>query len=150
VPSLFEGGGNSGTSFHRMRVAQKVWDNCNNWLGISSVRHNDVVSQFRNFYVTGLGRKGNQVWKGVFVAIVNEIWKHRNKIVFQEGRVDAVEIFTVAQSNIRLWAKFKWQRVYRSYSDWYFCTTICLADFQWLQLGILWLAFIGRSGNHIG
>jgi len=72
------------------KVAQKVWDNCDNWLDMSSVRHNDVVSHFRNFYAIGLGRKGNQVWKEVWVAIVNEIWTHRNEIVFQEGRVDAV------------------------------------------------------------
>jgi len=43
----------------------------------------------------------------MLVAIVNEIWKHRNKIVFQEGRVDAVEIFTVTQFSVWSWVKFK-------------------------------------------
>ena len=81
-------------------VGQKVWDNCDNWLDISSVRHNDVLNHFRNFYVIGLGRKGNQVWKGVWVAITYEIWKHRNWIVFPDRRVDTVELFIVAQSNV--------------------------------------------------
>jgi len=36
------------------------------WL---SIRHNDVVHHFRNFYVIGLGRKGNLLWKEMWTAI---------------------------------------------------------------------------------
>jgi len=44
---------------------------------VSSVRHNDVVHHFRNFYAIGLGMKGNLMWKGMWAAIVYEIWKHK-------------------------------------------------------------------------
>jgi len=38
-------------------VAQKVWGYCDNWLGVSSIRHNDVVHHFMSFYVIGLAGK---------------------------------------------------------------------------------------------
>jgi len=98
-------------------VAQKVWDYCDIWLGVSFVRHNDVVHHFGNCYIIGLGRKGNMMWKGMWVAIVYEIWKQRNRIVFYNGRVDVQEIFTLAQLNAWTWAKFKWHRMDKSYSD---------------------------------
>ena len=38
----------------------------------------------------------------MWVAIVFEIWRHRNKIVFNKGVVDDVEIFTLAQ--LKAWS----------------------------------------------
>jgi len=32
----------------------------------------------------------------MWLAIVCEIWNHRNKVVFENGRVDDVEIFSLA------------------------------------------------------
>jgi len=42
-------------------------------------------------------KQTNVVWKGMWVVIISEIWSHRNKIVFENGVVHAVEIFCLAQ-----------------------------------------------------
>jgi len=42
---------------------------------------------------------------GVWVAIVWEIWAQRNKVVFNGGVVDLVEVFSLAQLKGWLWAK---------------------------------------------
>jgi len=34
---------------------------------------------------------------GVWIALVGEIWKHRNIRVFKDGRVDYLEAFVVVQ-----------------------------------------------------
>jgi len=41
------------------------------------------------------------------VAIVLEIWSHRNKVVFKGGVVDHEEIFSLAQLKGWLWLKHK-------------------------------------------
>jgi len=36
----------------------------------------------------------------MWMTIVTEIWNHRNKIVFKEGVVDVVEVFSLAQLKV--------------------------------------------------
>jgi len=54
------------------------------------------VNSYENFYVVGLSKKVNLICKGMWGAIVSEVWKHRNRIVFQNGVVDDVEILAMA------------------------------------------------------
>ena len=44
---------------------------------------------------------------GIWVGFVSEIWNHRNKVVFENGRVDLVEVFTVAQRKTWSWVTVK-------------------------------------------
>ena len=94
--------------FINCEVAQKVWDNCDRWIGISSVRQHTIVNHYQNFYLLCYNRKANVVWKSVWVAVVWEIWYHRNRIVFKNGMVDDMEIS---------WTKFRWLRMNYSVSD---------------------------------
>ena len=55
---------------------------------------------------------------GIWVDIVSEIWNHRNKVVFENGRVDLVEVFTVVQRKTWPWVTVKEKLVVLSYSDW--------------------------------
>ena len=71
--------------FFECIVAQKVWDNCDRWIGIHSVRHNKAGSHLMNFYLIWFNKKVNTVWKGMWLAIVWEIWRHRNNVVFNAG-----------------------------------------------------------------
>jgi len=41
--------------------------------------------------------KHNQVWRGMWLAIVRCMWKQRNKVVFKQGVPDVEEIFQSAQ-----------------------------------------------------
>jgi len=54
-------------------VVQKIWDNYDRRLGFSSVRHDDIVNHYENFYVIGLSKKANMIWKGMWGAIVSEV-----------------------------------------------------------------------------
>jgi len=42
-------------------IAQKVWDNCDRWLGISSARPFNIMDHFQSFYFSGLSKKTNSV-----------------------------------------------------------------------------------------
>jgi len=57
------------------------------------------------FFLTWCSEKVNLVWKGVWIAIVWEIWKHRKNIVFNGGIVYATKIFMMAQLKAWSWVK---------------------------------------------
>jgi len=70
-----------------------------------------------SFLIIGLRQCANNAWKGMWVAIVLEIWNHKIKVVFNRGIVDAVEIFSLAQLKGWLWIKHKLSKITFSYSD---------------------------------
>jgi len=41
-----------------------------------------------------------QLWKILLVAILTEIRAHRNKVIFKNGVVDSVEIFSQPRSEV--------------------------------------------------
>jgi len=99
---------------------------CNRWVEVSTAHHNQLKAHFQQFDVLTLNSKGNKLWKGVWVSIIRNIWDHRNKIVFRQGKVDVEEIFTMAQLNAWTWIKYKIDKVNFSYSDWILCPIQCL------------------------
>lgn len=75
----------------------KVWNMCLSWLGISSVNHNELICHFEQFSCLCLNKEGNRLWKSMWVSVVWCIWKHINRVIFNQGKVDAEKIFTLAQ-----------------------------------------------------
>jgi len=90
------------------------------------VRHESIPFLFKNFFLIGQKNNVNRVWKGMWMTIVTKIWNHRNKIVFKEGVVDVVEVFSLAQLKVWSWVKHKMSRMRFSYSNWYFSPVKCL------------------------
>jgi len=57
------------------------------------------------------------IWGGVWIAIVGEIWKHRNMCVFKNGRVDHIKVFAVTQRKVWAWITSKDKDAEFTYSD---------------------------------
>jgi len=79
-----------------------------------------------NFHLIHLTNKQNQVWLGVWAAIVSYIWKQRNLVVFKEGIPDAEEILQSAQLQSWLWLKHKVAGFSYAFSDWILNPYQCL------------------------
>ena len=43
--------------FITCEVAHRLWIKCDNWVGITSVRHNDIANHFCSFYINDLSKK---------------------------------------------------------------------------------------------
>jgi len=71
--------------FNTCNVARKVWDMCDKWVGIVVVRHESTPVNFQSFCLLSQRQGVNIAWKGMWVAIVSEIWNHKNKVVFKGG-----------------------------------------------------------------
>jgi len=62
----------------------------------------------------------------VWLAVVGELWNHRNRKVFRNGRVDHIEIFAMSQVKAWSWVASKAQGVCFSFSDWCFEPMVCM------------------------
>jgi len=82
--------------FTTCKVAQKVCDLYERWVGNVPVRHNAITIHFQSFHLVSQSQRVNRAWKGIWVAIVSEIRKHKNNVVFKRGVVDHEEIFCSA------------------------------------------------------
>ncbi|XP_068477364.1 uncharacterized protein [Phaseolus vulgaris] len=60
----------------------------------------------------------NVVWNCVWIAVVSELWKHRNKHIFQGGVIDPTEVFTLAQLKVWSWVTSKTVSASFTYSEW--------------------------------
>jgi len=78
-------------------VTQQLCIKCDKWLGISSMRSIEVDSHFYGFSLSFFSVKPNKVWKGMWLTLGKEIWNHKNRLIFNNGKVDEVEIFALAQ-----------------------------------------------------
>lgn len=99
---------------------------CDKWLGINTVHHSKARNHFLSFCLVNLNSRQNSVWLGMWLAIIDEIWKQRNGIIFKHGTVDPIEIFGLAQVTTWVWMKHKIPSVEFSYSEWCLSPCICL------------------------
>jgi len=84
---------------------------------LTSVHHANAMANFQHFYLLNLNRRKNLIWRGMWLAIIGEIWKHKNGVIFMHRRVDPIEFFDHAQVLAWVWMKYKISSVKFSYSD---------------------------------
>jgi len=39
----------------------------------------------------------DEVWGRIWIAVVNEVWRHINRVIFKGGVVDVLEAFALVQ-----------------------------------------------------
>jgi len=74
-----------------------VWNLCFEWLGLSSAVHHTSISHFLQFNIHEAPTSVNLILESVWIAVLSEIWRHRNKYIFKGGVIDHSEIFSIAQ-----------------------------------------------------
>ena len=112
--------------FCTCKVAWRVWEMCSEWVGTTFVGHRDPKDHFLSFRMSGVTESVNQVSGCVWLAVVGELWNHRNKKVFRNGRVDHIEIFAMSQVKAWSWVASKVQGVCFSFSDWCLEPMVCM------------------------
>jgi len=88
------------------------------------------MTHFVSFHLTQSSNKQNLVWKGVWAAIVRCLWEHRNSVAFNQGVVDAEEVFQNAQLKSWLWLKHKAHDFNYSFADWVLNPLSCISSFK--------------------
>ena len=99
-------------------ISNVVWNMWYKWFGVSFVNQNDMINNFDHFSCMCCNKEGNRLWKYVWASIIWCIWKHRNSLVFNQDRINAVEILTMAQVQSWAWLKHKVNKANFSYWAW--------------------------------
>jgi len=68
----------------------------------------------------------NNIWYCVWVAIVGELWKQRNKKIFRDEVTDHSEFFPMVQLKVWSWLIANVRLACFSYSNWYLGTLVCM------------------------
>ena len=112
--------------FFKCKIAWLMWSICYYWLGMLSVNHYNVKTHLSLFKMPMKSKSVNRVYMGD--SNRGKIWKHRNNCIFKSGKVDHVEVFTLAQ--LKVWACItsKEHLADFSYSEWCMdqCCMSCL------------------------
>ena len=45
--------------------------------------HNVPLLNFSQFRMGNASTLVDEVWGGIWIAVVNEVWKHKNKVIFK-------------------------------------------------------------------
>ena len=103
--------------FGECTIAFKVWSMISTWVGLKTVYHKDLKQHLLHFTLCQFNAKRNRVWKGMWIAVLWSIWNRRNGVVFKERKVDAEEIFSLAQLQAWTWMRRKIKSFDFSFSD---------------------------------
>ena len=112
--------------FFECRIAWLVWNQCYAWMEIASVDHVDPVSHFLHFNLLNAHVQVNVVWSCVWIVVISEIWKHKNKHIFQCRAIDLSEVLTLAQLNVWSWVTSKIVSARFTYFDWCIDPVACM------------------------
>jgi len=79
-----------------------VWNLYHAWLGILSVASLHAYFHFLQFKLSNAPESVNLGVGYIWIAVVSEIWSHRNKIIFKGGVLDSYsfEVFSLAQLKV--------------------------------------------------
>jgi len=55
---------------------------------------------FLNCKVSEMNKNVNHIWSCMWIVVVDELWKHKNKKIFNSGRIDHIEIFSMVQLKV--------------------------------------------------
>ena len=58
--------------------------------------HKEPKKHYEGFRLNGVRESVNQIWGGVWITVVGELWYPRNMRIFRGGRLNHFEIFTMA------------------------------------------------------
>ena len=62
----------------------------------------------------------------MWMTLTKAIWTHRNRIIFEGGKLDEIEIFALAQLDAWSWTKFSGFRLCGSFLEWCIHPVDCL------------------------
>jgi len=71
-------------------------------MGLALTGHRETKQHFLSFRMSGVNERVNQIWGSVWIVVVGELWKHRNKRIFNGGRISHNEIFSLVQ--VKAWS----------------------------------------------
>ena len=85
---------------------------------MTSIAHYEPKKHFAQFRLTKESKVVNNIWSCVWITVIGELWKQRNKKIFRNKTIDHSEIFMMVQLEVWSWVTAKVRLTCFSYSNW--------------------------------
>ena len=112
--------------FFECKIVWLVWNLYYAWLWLKSVDHIASVLHFLHFKFIGAPTSVNLGFENVWITLVNESWRHRNKHIFKGEVVDHSKIFSLTQLKDLVLGYSKVPSAYFFFLDWCLDPLACI------------------------
>jgi len=112
--------------FFECRFVWLVWSRCFAWLGVQFVSHNDPLLNFSQFRLWNVSASANEMWGVIWTAVVRELWKHRNNVIFNGGVVNGLKVVALVQVKVWSWITSKFLSGLFSFFKWCLEPLVCM------------------------
>lgn len=106
----------------------KVWYNCYNWLGVSSVLPRDCWSHFLQHAHGCWNPNQQRVWWSIWCAMVWTIWVLRNNLVFRNLEPDWSNVLDLVKWKAWVWISAKVKEFCCSHFEWVMNPRVCISQ----------------------
>nr|KYP39636.1 hypothetical protein KK1_039067 [Cajanus cajan] len=79
--------------FLHCKISCKIWYLVLHWLGFSACLPNALDKLLVSMGGFALGKKQGRIFTTIWISVIWSLWLHRNRIVFNNGMLDIMEIF---------------------------------------------------------
>ncbi|XP_057771186.1 uncharacterized protein LOC130990997 [Salvia miltiorrhiza] len=84
---------------------EKVWDEIQRWLGLSTIRPQLVTTHFESFTNLGMGKKNEKFLTALWMCTVWQLWKRRNDCRFDGKAWETKKLFFEIKAIMWSWVK---------------------------------------------
>jgi len=90
------------------------------------VSHNDLLLNFSQFRLCNASALASEMWGVIKIAMVSELWKHKNNVIFNGGVVDGLEVTALVQVKTWSWTTSKSLSGLFFFSEWCLEPLVCM------------------------
>ena len=127
-PLCLEAEESSAHLFFTCQVVWRVWMSIYNWLGFSTVLHEDGKS---HFWANEWGFKSlsqRQVGWSIWTAVVSSVWNIRNDMLFRGAVCDVAKVVDQCKFNSWVWLQAKLPDFKFSWYEWHQHPWLCCSQ----------------------
>ena len=116
--------------FCTCKVVYLVWFKCYEWVDLALIVHQETKMHFSQFRMVEESEVVNRIWLCMWITIIGELWKQRNKKIFRNGHIDHMEIFSRTQLKVWSWVTSNVCLSRFSYSNWCLKPLVCIRSIK--------------------
>lgn len=94
-----------------------VWTEILNWWGVKWVTPHSISLLFQWWSSWTIKKKKKRIWDCIPLAVLWSMWKMRNEWVFQNKRLNWIELVDLIKVRVALWVKASWESNSYSIND---------------------------------
>nr|KYP59654.1 hypothetical protein KK1_015090 [Cajanus cajan] len=113
--------------FFECHESYRVWMECFNWLGVSTVMYNNCAMHLEQFSsLSFCNSQKKDCWISIWLAIIWTVWLARNEVVFSSTQISAMEMVDLVKIRTWNWLRTRHKDFRYDFASWSMNPVACL------------------------